>query len=89
MTPLKGSDTLLNQILLSNLITGKCAPMQAVKQLVRGRASETEERRSSFRTNYGLRNGTSFASDDNVSSKCFLIKDGKNLIWKVGSFLPI
>ena len=50
LAPLKRPDTLLNWIALSNSTTGKYAPMQAVKQPGRGRASDTEERnRFSFR----------------------------------------
>ena len=43
LTPTEGPDTLLNQILLSNSTTGKYAPMQAVKQPVRGKALNIEE----------------------------------------------
>ena len=35
LTPVKRPRTLLNRIALSNSSTGKCAPMQAVKQYVR------------------------------------------------------
>ena len=53
MTPFKGPDTMLNQIVLSISTVEKCAPMQVVKQPEQWKASTTKEQKcSSFQTNY-------------------------------------
>lgn len=53
LTPLTGPGTLLNRMALSKSTTGKCEPMKAVKQPVRGTASNTEEQNCfSFQTKY-------------------------------------
>ena len=53
LTPYQGPDTMLNQITLSNLTTGKGAPMQVVKQPEHERASTNQEQKcSSFQENY-------------------------------------
>ena len=69
--------TLLNQIALSSLTLGKDAPMQAVKQPVFRRASNTTEGNcSSFQTNYNSCNITTFPTEDSMNSKFHLIKKG-------------
>ena len=90
-TPLKGQGTLLNRIALSNSITNKCKSMQAVKQPVQEKASNTMEwNYFSFQKSCDSCNSVGFASEDRLSSKCHLIKkDRKDLKWKGGSFLPL
>ena len=85
LTQSEESSTLLKLIVLSNSTKGNCPPIQAVKQPVCERASNTTERNYSFQTIYDC-NSTSFASEDSVSSKHHLIKKMWNTAMKNSTF---